>query len=115
MLRRCWRCLDLSCEHYIADNVCKDRHRGSGMMTDCEYKEKKRVLRAWRNELNSVGICVSYTYRTDECCEHLERTDDGEWACEHCGKRVGKVPLPNSCAGCGGHSVDPDCPLHGRD
>ena len=75
----------------------------------------KKVLRAWRDELNSMGVCVGYTYRLDECCQRLERTDDGEWACEHCGKRVGKVPLPNSCAGCGGHSVDPDCPLHGRD
>lgn len=117
-LQRCWRCLDLQCEHYIKDGVCIGNDWGKPQPEkrprDCIYKEEKKVLWAWRDELNSSGICVSYSYRFDECCKELDRTDNDEWECRYCKKNVGKVPPPDSCAGCGGHSCDPDCPLHGK-
>lgn len=113
-LYRCRRCLDLKCSHHMTNDVCS-LYDAAPFVPNCASKEKKKVLSAWRNELNKSGICVNFNYRFDKCCEYLVRTDDEEWACYDCGKRVGKVPLPTSCAGCGGHSTDPDCPLHGKE
>lgn len=116
-LYRCWRCRDFACEHYLTDGVCSVPVFGKSepkRPRECEDKEHTKVLRAWRDELNKSGICVSYSYRFDECCKELDWTESGDWICRYCHKNIGKVPPPDSCAGCGGHSVDPDCPLHGK-
>jgi len=110
-LQRCWRCLDLLCEHNISDGACIDQ--GPSYYSECKSKEKKKVLWAWRDELNKSGVCVSYTYSFDECCKELNWTESGDWVCTHCKKNIGKIPPPDSCAGCAAHSVDPNCPIHG--
>lgn len=108
VLTRCTKCLILGCEHNRRDAVCITG------LNHCADGEHTKVLRAWRDELNKSGTCVSYSYRFDECCKELDWTENGDWVCRYCEKNIGKVPPPDSCAGCGGHSIDPDCPLHGE-
>lgn len=112
VLQRCSKCLILGCEHHRQNNECITN------LKSCFEREKDKVLDVWSKEVIKTGICVYYSRYSgvafDKCCEYLDRTKNDEWTCRYCEKNIGKVPFPTSCAGCGGHSGDPDCPLHGE-